>query len=583
MARRDARRVADEDRDPARRRHRHRDRRPGRARPRRARPALRDRARPGRRRRLRGARPSAAGGDARAGAGRPTRCCSAPSATGSTTRWRGALRPEQAILGLRKALGLFANFRPAICYPELTAASSLKPELVAGLDILIIRELTGDIYFGQPRGRRAAPDGAVRRRRRRRSTRCATRGPEIERIAHVAFRAARQRSKRLTSVDKANVLETFQFWKDVVTEVHADYPDVALDHMYVDNAAMQLVRAPKKFDVVVTGNMFGDILSDEAAMLTGSIGMLPSASLDAERQGPVRAEPRQRARHRRQGRRQSAGYNSVRRHDASLLPPPTRSRRSHRAGGAGRAHVRPAHGRHLVRGDDRRWARGRWAMRWWPRSPANRSPPSTSARPFVSPLLRPRRRAEDFETTRTGRDEQHGTHGIGRLARHGRLRAARAHGRRRRLRADRAALLQHQRQGRPRAGAREERDAPAGRLRPRGARSAAAIIITAQGGEYTKDVYPRLRAAGWNGYWIDAAKTLRMQDDAVIVLDPVNRPVIDAALARGVRNYIGGNCTVSMHADGRRRAVQGRPRRVDDVHDLPGGVGRRRRSTCASC
>jgi 3-isopropylmalate dehydrogenase len=194
------------------------------------------------------------------------------------------LRPEQAILGLRKALGLFANFRPAICYPELTAASSLKAELVAGLDILIIRELTGDIYFGQPRGRRVAPDGAFAGAEEAFDTMRYTR-PEIERIAHVAFKAARQRSKRLTSVDKANVLETFQFWKDVVTEVHAQYPDVALDHMYVDNAAMQLVRAPKKFDVVVTGNMFGDILSDEAAMLTGSIGMLPSASLDANGKG----------------------------------------------------------------------------------------------------------------------------------------------------------------------------------------------------------------------------------------------------------------------------------------------------------
>jgi 3-isopropylmalate dehydrogenase len=185
---------------------------------------------------------------------------------------------------LRKALGLFANFRPAICYPELTAASSLKPELVAGLDILIIRELTGDIYFGQPRGRRAAPRRCLRRRRGG-VRHDALHAAEIERIAHVAFKAARQRSKRLTSVDKANVLETFQFWKDVVTEVHVQYPDVALDHMYVDNAAMQLVRAPKKFDVIVTGNMFGDILSDAAAMLTGSIGMLPSAALDANGKG----------------------------------------------------------------------------------------------------------------------------------------------------------------------------------------------------------------------------------------------------------------------------------------------------------
>ena len=195
-----------------------------------------------------------------------------------------ALRPEQAILGLRKHLGLFANLRPAICYPQLTAASSLKPELVAGLDILIIRELTGDIYFGQPRGRRQATDGHFPGAEEAFDTMRYSR-PEIERIAHVAFAAARQRQRRVTSVDKANVLETFQLWKDVVTEVGKQYPDVALDHMYVDNAAMQLVKEPKRFDVVVTGNMFGDILSDEASMLTGSIGMLPSASLDANNKG----------------------------------------------------------------------------------------------------------------------------------------------------------------------------------------------------------------------------------------------------------------------------------------------------------
>ena len=194
------------------------------------------------------------------------------------------LRPEQAILGLRKHMGLFANFRPAVCYPELVNASSLKPELIAGLDILIIRELTGDIYFGQPRGRRVATDGHFPGAEEAFDTMRYSR-PEIERIAHVAFQAARKRNKKVTSVDKANVLETFQFWKDVVTEVHKEYPDVELEHMYVDNAAMQLVRAPKKFDVVVTGNMFGDILSDEAAMLTGSIGMLPSASLNAKNQG----------------------------------------------------------------------------------------------------------------------------------------------------------------------------------------------------------------------------------------------------------------------------------------------------------
>jgi len=195
-----------------------------------------------------------------------------------------ALRPEQAILGLRKNLKLFANLRPAVLYPELAGASTLKPEIVSGLDILIIRELTGDIYFGKPRGVRIATDGDFIGEREGYDTmRYAE--TEIRRIAHVAFQAAQKRNKRLTSVDKANVLETFQFWKDIVTDVHKDYPDVALDHMYVDNAAMQLIRAPKKFDVIVTGNMFGDILSDAAAMLTGSIGMLPSASLDANNKG----------------------------------------------------------------------------------------------------------------------------------------------------------------------------------------------------------------------------------------------------------------------------------------------------------
>ncbi|WP_347485485.1 3-isopropylmalate dehydrogenase [Vandammella animalimorsus] len=194
------------------------------------------------------------------------------------------LRPEQAILGLRKELGLFANFRPAICYEQLTHASSLKPELVAGLDILIIRELTGDIYFGQPRGRRTASDGHFPGSEEAFDTMRYSR-PEVERIAHVAFQAARKRGKKVLSVDKANVLETFQFWRDVMSEVGQQYPDVQLEHMYVDNAAMQLVKAPKNIDVLVTGNMFGDILSDEAAMLTGSIGMLPSASLNEKNQG----------------------------------------------------------------------------------------------------------------------------------------------------------------------------------------------------------------------------------------------------------------------------------------------------------
>ena len=193
-------------------------------------------------------------------------------------------RPEQAILGLRKALGLFANLRPAILYPELANASSLKPEVVSGLDILILRELTGDIYFGTPRGVREAPDGPFKGQREGFDTmRYAE--PEIRRIAHIGFQAAQKRSRKLCSVDKANVLETSQLWRDIVIDVAKDYPDVTLSHMYVDNAAMQLVRAPREFDVIVTGNLFGDILSDEAAMLTGSIGMLPSASLNESGQG----------------------------------------------------------------------------------------------------------------------------------------------------------------------------------------------------------------------------------------------------------------------------------------------------------
>jgi len=194
------------------------------------------------------------------------------------------LRPEQAILGLRKHLNLFANLRPAICYPELTAASSLKPEIIAGLNILIIRELNGDIYFGSPKGLRTATDGLFPGAREGFDTMRYSE-PEVERIAHVAFQAAQKRDKRVCSVDKSNVLETFQLWKEVVIRVGKEYPDVELTHMYVDNAAMQLVKAPKAFDVIVTGNMFGDILSDEAAMLTGSIGMLPSASLDKSNKG----------------------------------------------------------------------------------------------------------------------------------------------------------------------------------------------------------------------------------------------------------------------------------------------------------
>jgi 3-isopropylmalate dehydrogenase len=190
-----------------------------------------------------------------------------------------AKRPEQAILGLRKSLGLFANLRPAQVFPELAAASSLKSEVVAGLDLLIVRELTGDIYFGQPKGIRE------KNGEREGFDTMLYSESEVRRIARVGFEAARKRSRKLCSVDKANVLETSQLWRELLIEEAKNYGDVELTHMYVDNCAMQLVRNPKQFDVIVTGNLFGDILSDEASMLTGSIGMLPSASLDANGKG----------------------------------------------------------------------------------------------------------------------------------------------------------------------------------------------------------------------------------------------------------------------------------------------------------
>ncbi len=190
------------------------------------------------------------------------------------------MRPERGLLRIRKELNLFANLRPALLYPELASASTLKPEVVAGLDIMIVRELTGDIYFGQPRGISTLDNGereGINTMRYNES--------EIRRIGHVAFGIAMKRNKRVCSVDKANVLETTELWRQVMIEIAKEYPEVELSHMYVDNAAMQLVRAPKQFDVMVTGNIFGDILSDEASMLTGSIGMLPSASLDENNKG----------------------------------------------------------------------------------------------------------------------------------------------------------------------------------------------------------------------------------------------------------------------------------------------------------
>src|SRR5512140_3019722 len=191
-----------------------------------------------------------------------------------------AKRPEQGLLALRKQLGLFANLRPAVLYPELAAASTLKPEVVAGLDLMILRELTGDIYFGQPRGRRTNANGEAEG-----FDTMLYAESEIRRIAKVGFETARARGRRLCSVDKANVLDTSILWRETVSALARDYPDVTLSHMYVDNAAMQLVRNPRQFDVIVTGNLFGDILSDEASMLAGSIGMLPSASLDAHHKG----------------------------------------------------------------------------------------------------------------------------------------------------------------------------------------------------------------------------------------------------------------------------------------------------------
>jgi 3-isopropylmalate dehydrogenase len=190
------------------------------------------------------------------------------------------LRPERGLLRIRKELNLFANLRPALLYPELASASTLKPEVVSGLDIMIVRELTGDIYFGQPRGIFTLENGEREGINTMRYSES-----EIRRIGRVAFDIAMKRNKKVCSVDKANVLETTELWRQVMIELSKDYPEVELSHMYVDNAAMQLVRAPKQFDVMVTGNIFGDILSDEASMLTGSIGMLPSASLDANNKG----------------------------------------------------------------------------------------------------------------------------------------------------------------------------------------------------------------------------------------------------------------------------------------------------------
>ncbi len=193
------------------------------------------------------------------------------------------VRPERALLGIRKALNLFANLRPAIVYPELVNASPLRPEIVSGVDIMIIRELTGDVYFGQPKGIELVNGEKTGYNNMIYSE------SEVRRIAHIAFNTAMQRNKKLCSVDKANVLDVSRLWREVIIEVSKEYPEVELSHMYVDNAAMQIIRAPKQFDTIVTGNIFGDILSDEASMLSGSLGLLPSASLSSD--GPGMYEP----------------------------------------------------------------------------------------------------------------------------------------------------------------------------------------------------------------------------------------------------------------------------------------------------
>ena len=302
---------------------------------------------------------SAAAGHARAGAGvrrdpdgRRRRAAVRHAAA------RSAPRAGLACASARRC-ALFANLRPALLYPELAAASSLKPEVVAGLDLLIVRELTGDIYFGQPRGRRT---NAARRGGGLRHDALQRAGDRAHRARRLRDRAQARasgcaRSTRPTCSTRASC------GARPSRALAPQYPDVALSHMYVDNAAMQLVRNPKQFDVIVTGNMFGDILSDEASMLAGSIGMLPSASLDANAEGPVRADPRLGARHRGPGQGQSAGDDPVARDDVPLHVRARRRRRPHRARGAPRAAAGPAYRRHRAAGRADRSARARWATR----------------------------------------------------------------------------------------------------------------------------------------------------------------------------------------------------------------------------
>jgi aspartate-semialdehyde dehydrogenase len=337
---------------------------------------------------------------------------------------------------------------------------------------------------------------------------------EIRRIVRVAFDAARKRNKKVCSVDKMNVLECTQLWRDVATETAKEYPDVELSHMLVDNAAMQLVKNPKQFDVMVTGNMFGDILSDEASMLTGSIGMLPSASLDANNKGLY--EPSH-------GSAPDIAGKGVANPLATILSAAMMLRytfgneaaaQAHRGGREESPGAGPAYGRYLRTRHD---------------AGGNQGNGRRGTRGAVN-----RKRESNHEACRSGG-----------LAGHGGIRADAAHARRERLRPYRAGVLHHIQcrwQG-PRVRCRRAR--AQGRKEHSELKSLD-IIISCQGGDYTTEVFPRLREAGWKGHWIDAASTLRMKDDAVIILDPVNMDVIKDALAKGGRNWIGGNCTVSL-------------------------------------
>ena len=306
-----------------------------------------------------------------------TRCCWARSAARSGAIRRAAVRPEQGLLALRGGLGLFANLRPVKVYPALVGASTLKPEVVAGVDMVIVRELTGGLYFGKPQGQ-----SGEKPHRSGVDTMAYTEG-EVARLMRLAFELARGRRKKVTSVDKANVLASSRLWRTVAHEVAAEYPDVAIEDMLVDACAMYLIRRPGDFDVIATENMFGDILSDEASMLAGSMGMLPSASLGASvgaglsRQSEnaglpdadpplrvVRADPRQRARHRRAGDRQPAGDDPELRHAAALVAGAGgRGGRGGSRGGCGAGGWLP-----LPRHQDARLQAGRhgarWAMRW---------------------------------------------------------------------------------------------------------------------------------------------------------------------------------------------------------------------------